>query len=62
MLQNKLQVDKRKVTMTAITKSLFAQLNDKRFYFSYGVISLPIGHPALKKLRQYIKDLGKKFK
>ena len=27
-------------------------LNDKRFYFSNGIVSLPFGHPSLEKLRK----------
>ena len=30
----------------------FGQLNDKRFYFSNGLISLPFGHPYLENLRK----------
>ena len=31
---------------------MFGQLNDKRLYFSNGIISLPYGHPYLEKLRK----------
>ena len=31
--------------MTSIKKSQIARLNDKCYYFSDGVVSLPIGHP-----------------
>lgn len=43
------------MAMNAINKSLFAQLNDKRFYFADGIISLP------EELRQYKKDSNKKI-
>ena len=41
--------------MNGINKSLFAQLNDKRFYFADSIISL------LEELRQYKKDSNKKI-
>ena len=33
-----------------IEKSKFEQINDKRYYFSYGIVSLPFSHPFLKEL------------
>ena len=36
----------------SVSKLQFGQLNDKRFYFSSGIISLPYGHPYLKELRK----------
>ena len=33
-----------------ITKNKFSQLNDKRSYFPYGVISLPFHHPLLVEI------------
>ena len=47
--------------MTSIIKSKFAQLNDKRSYFSEGVVSLPFSHPLLTKLINLKKDFGKKI-
>ena len=38
--------------MKSVSKVQFRQLNDKRFYFSNGIISLPYGHPYLEKLRK----------
>ena len=45
--------------MTAINKVKFARLNDKRYYFSDGIVSLPFGHILLEKTRQYKKQLTK---
>ena len=36
-----------------ILKPKFKQLNDKRFYFSDGIVSLPFSHPYLKCLTEY---------
>ena len=38
--------------MKSVSKMQFGQLNDKRFYFSNGIVSLPYGHPSLEKLRK----------
>lgn len=34
-------------------KTKFSQLNDKRFYFADGVVSLPYGHPSLKQIDKF---------
>ena len=47
------------MTMTSVNKVQFARLNDKRYYFSDGILSLPFGHPALNKVREYKKSLPK---
>ena len=38
--------------MKGVSSIQFGQLNDKRFYFCNGIISLPYGHPALENIRQ----------
>ena len=38
--------------MKSVSKVQFGQLNDKKFYFSNGIISLPYGHPYLEELRK----------
>ena len=38
--------------MQSISKSQFAALNDKRFYFYDGIVSMPFGRPLLEKLRK----------
>ena len=43
--------------MTSCDKVKFAQLNDKRYYFSDGIVSLPFGHPSLNEIRNYKKSL-----
>ena len=43
--------------MTSINKVQFASLNDKRYYFSDGIMSLPYGHPLLKEVRESKKSL-----
>ena len=36
----------------SVIKVQFGQLNDKRFYLSNGLVSLPFGHPYLEELRK----------
>ena len=43
--------------MTSSNKVKFARLNDKRYYFSHGIVSLPFGHLSLNDLREYKKSL-----
>ena len=45
--------------MTSVKKVQFASLNDKRYYFSDGIVSLPFGHPLLSEVRDYKKSLPK---
>ena len=47
------------MTMTSVTQVQFASLNDKRYYFSDGIVSLPFSHPSLKEVRNYKKSLPK---
>ena len=37
--------------MTTVKKVQFASLNDKRYYFSGGICSLPFGHLFLSDIR-----------
>ena len=45
--------------MTSVNKVRFASLNDKRYYGSDGIVSLPFGHPLLNEVREYKKSLPK---
>ena len=38
--------------MKGVSKVQFGKLNDKRFYFSNGIISLPYGHLSSKNVRK----------
>ena len=38
--------------MKSVSKMQLGQLNDKRFSFSNGLISLPFGHPYLENVRE----------
>ena len=57
--QKRLQVKNTNMTMTSVSKVQFARLNDKRYFFSDRIVSLPFGHPTLNKVREYKKSLPK---
>ena len=38
--------------MVSVNKTQFAGLNDKRFYFNNGIVSLPFGHYLLNDVRK----------
>ena len=59
IVQKKLQVKNTQMKMTSVNKVQFASLNDKRYYFSDGIVSLPFCHPSLTNLREYKKSLPK---
>ena len=52
--------------MKSVKKIQYAGLNDKRFYFHNGIVSLPFGHFLLHKVREekekHRADLIQKFK
>ena len=51
--QKRFQVINESMQMKSVSKLQFGQLNDKRFYFSNGIVSLPYGHPLLENLRKH---------
>ena len=50
IVQKRLQVTNIEIKMTSVNKVKFASLNDKRYCFSDGIVSLPYGHPLLSKM------------
>lgn len=46
---------------TSVVKTKFSQINDKRFYFPNGLLSLPNGHPSLKEIDKFKNDKGQKI-
>ena len=45
-----------------IKKSKFAQINNRRYYFSNGIVSLPFAHPYLKSISERKQKKPKKQK
>ena len=50
--QKRFQVINESMQRKSVCKVQFGQLNDKRFYFSNGILSLPYGHPYFEHLRK----------
>ena len=46
--QNKFTIKNNQMILEEIEKSKFAQINNKRYYFSEGIVSLPFSHSILK--------------
>ena len=57
--QKRFEIRNTNMKMTTVSKAKFARLNDKRYYFSDGIVSLPFGHILLEQARQYKKQLSK---
>ena len=49
--EKRFQVVNEPMQMKSVEKAQFAGLNEKRFYFHDGVVSLPFGHILLEKAR-----------
>ena len=58
-VQKRLQGKNTNMIMTSVNKVQFASLNDKRYHFSDGIVSLLFGHPLLSDVRDYKKSLPK---
>ena len=56
--QKKLQVVNSSMQMVSISRTQFVGLNDKKFYFHNGIVSLPFGHllEASRKLKEQYKS------
>ena len=57
--QKRFQVLNNKMQMISVKKTQLAELNDKRFYFYNGIVSLPFGHYLLEdsgKLKEKFKS------
>ena len=50
--QKRFQIINESMQIKSVIKVQFGQLNDKKFYFSNGLISLPFGPPYLEELRK----------
>ena len=50
--QRRFRIVNESMQIKTVSKVQFGQLNDKRFYFSNVITSLPYGHPYLEKARK----------
>ena len=51
--QNSFANKNNQMVLKETEKSKFAQINDKRYYFSDGIVSLPFSHPVLVKIVKF---------
>ena len=59
--QSRFQVKSTKMRKMSITKSYFSSLNDRRYHFPNGIVSLPFGHPFLENTRNIKKQFKRKI-
>ena len=59
MMQKTLQVKNVEMKVTRVSKVQFSNLNNKLYYFSDGILSLPFGHPLLSDLSELEKSYPK---
>ena len=45
--RNRFVIKQNEIDLEEIEKSKFTQINDKRYYFRDGIVSLPFFHPLL---------------
>ena len=50
--KNDLQIVRSNMQMVSLNKTQFVGMNDKRFYFHYGIVSLPFEHFLSNKVRE----------
>ena len=59
--QKRFQIKSTMMQMTTVRRKQFAGLNDKRFYLSDGITSLPYDHFLLSEIRDEKKNNINKF-
>ena len=59
--QNRFAIKQNEMVLKKIEKLKFAQINDKRYYFSDGIVSLPFSHPLLHEINQFKKEKKQKI-
>ena len=53
--QFRFSVKKNEMVLEQIEKSKFVQINEKRYYFSDAIVSLPFSDPFLHKINHFKK-------
>ena len=59
---SRLTVDKGEMVKKTVTKTKFSELNDKRFYFPNGILSLPFDHENVKEIDDFKQKKVRKLK
>ena len=55
--QKRFQIKNTMMKMTSVNRKQFAGLNDKRYYLTDGVTSLPYGHFLLAEISEHKKTI-----
>ena len=58
--ENKFSIKNNEMILQEIEKSKFAQINDKRYYFSDEIVSLPFSYPYLHETVKFKRDKKQK--
>ena len=59
--QNIFAIKSNEMILEEIEKSKLSQINDKRYYFSDGIVPLPFSHPYLREIAQFKRDKKQKI-
>ena len=54
--QNRFAIKNNQMELEESEKSKFAQINDKRYHFGDGIVSLPFSHPFLLEIVKFTKE------
>ena len=60
--QNRFTIKNIEMPLKEIEKSKFAQISDKRYYFSDGIVSLSFSHLFLKEIIHFKREKSKKLR
>ena len=55
--QKRFQIKNTSMQMKTVTRKQFSGLNDKSFYFTVSITSLPFGHFLLAEIREHKKTI-----
>ena len=58
---SRLTVAASEMVIKAVVKNKFSQLNDKRFYFPDGIVSLPFYYPLLSRINEFKQKKGQRI-
>ena len=58
--QNSFMIKNNSMVLDETEKSKFVQINDKRYYFSDGIVSLSFSHPFLKEIVDFKREKNPK--
>ena len=54
--QNRFAIKQNEMVLEETEKSKFVKINDKRYYLSDGIVSLPFSHPLLHRINVFKKE------